>query len=578
MMKRSKIYCKIAGIALATLAIVGCSDTWNDHYDAPLSGDAVDATLWEVISNNKELSNFAKVLEATGYDKSLASTQVFTVFAPTNDALSEEEADAIIALYQQEKQNKIKDRDNKAIKQFVQNHIALYNHSVAKAGADSVVMMNGKYQVLTPEKLSNSTLLTTNLLTRNGLLFTLSEKVDYQGNVFETIQDYEGLDSLGAFISAFNEYEFFPNASVAGGVEDGRIWYLDSVSVLTNDMFGYTDYINSEDSVFWMVAPTNEVWKQLITEYEPYFNYDNDVQKRDSLAWVKPRLAILSGTVFSQTRNAKKSGNEFVWNTDSAMSVNAVNYNERRYVWGRSDMKYYQYDEPFGENGIYNGAEEIDCSNGKVIVADKWNIDKKQTFFREQIYEAENRTNLDKVNEVSTQEPFSMALETWSPFYNMVSDNRYMLVRPKTDNSEIRFKLSNLLSNIGYDIYAVFVPIAAVDSMTTNIKAVKFQASISYHNEDGTQSPFYYLPDNKPNLSFAKTHNYITDANAVDSVLLISDYKFPTCSWGLRDSQVILDLKTSVLPMASDRALYTGMMRIDCIIVKPHEEDSNGND
>lgn len=579
MMKRSKIYSKIAGIALATLAMAGCSDTWNDHYDAPLSGNAIDATLWEVISNNEQLSNFAKVVAATGYDKSLASTQVFTVFAPTNDALSEEEADAIIALYQQEKRNKIKDRDNKAIKQFVQNHIALYNHSVAKSGADSVVMMNGKYQVLTPEKLSNSNLLTTNQLTRNGLLFTLSKQVDYQGNVLETLQSHEGLDSIGNFISSFNEYEFLPSASVAGGIEDGKTWYLDSVSVLTNDMFDYTDYINSEDSVFWMVAPTNEVWNQLIAEYEPYFNYDNDVQKRDSLAWVKPRLAIISGTVFSQTRNARLKGEEFVWNTDSAMSVNAVNYNMRRYVWGRNDMKYYQYDQPFGENGVYKGTEEIDCSNGKVIVADKWNIDKKQTFLREVLVEAENRTNLDKVVEVSTRDPYSMSLETWSPFYNQVSNNGYMLVQPRTDNSEIRFKLPNLLSNVGYDIYVVFVPAAAVDSMATNIKSVKFQASISYHNEDGTQSPFYYLPDNNDKLTMAKIHNYITDANAVDTVKLTEEpYVFPTCSWGLRDSQVFLNLKTFVLPLASDRAKYTGVMRIDCIIIKPHEEESEGEE
>lgn len=557
---------------MAALAIVGCSDTWNDHYEAGLAEGAVSSSLWQVIESNGQLSNFARVLQATGYDKALASSQVFTVFAPTNDALTSDDADAIIALYQQEKKKNIKEKDNRAVKEFVQNHIALYNHSVAKTGADSVVMMNGKYLVLTPEKLADSPLVTTNLLTQNGLLFTLGEQVDYQGNVFETLQLHSELDSVGNFMAAFNEYEFVPSASVAGGIEDGRTWYLDSVTVLTNDMFDYVDYINSEDSVFWMVAPTNEVWNQLVDEYIPYFNYDNDVQKRDSLCWVAPRLAVIQGTSFSQTRNAKLMGDEYVWNTDSAMSVNAANYTSRRYAWGRNDMKYYQYENPFDDGGAYVGAYDIPCSNGKVIVADKWNIDKKLTFYREELVEAESRSNLDEIDETTTNELAYVPVESWSPFYNMVSQNRYAFVQPKTDNSGVTFKLPGLLSNIGYDIYVVFVPISATDSLATDFRPTRFQAAISYHKQDGTQSDFLFQPENKTydELGRAGVHNYVTDPFKVDSVLVISDYKFPTSSFGLRDTQVFLQLKTDI--RSRDRENYTGAMRIDCILIKPHDE------
>ena len=560
-------------MAVAVLAIVGCSDTWDDHYQAGQSGDVVGSTLWEVIENNDQLSNFARVLRETNYQQALASSQVFTVFAPTNDAFTEADADDIIALYQSEKN--VKEKDKRAIKEFVQNHIALYNHSVATTGEDSVVMMNGKYLVLTPEKLADSPLLTTNLLTKNGLLFTLGKKVDYQGNVFETIQSDSDLDSLGNFIAAFNEYEFMASASVAGGIEDGRTWYLDSVTVLTNDMFAYTDYINSEDSVFWMVAPTNNVWKQLVDEFIPYFNYDNDVLKRDSLCWVKPRLAILSGTVFNQTRNAKLQGDEYVWNRDSAVSVNAVDYSMRRYTWGRNDMKYYQYENPFEEGGAYVGTREIDCSNGKVIVADQWNIDKKETFFREILVEAENRTYFDKVDDDTTNPLSYNSIEAWSPFYNQVSNNRYALVRPKDVYSDVWFKLPNLLSNIGYDIYVVFVPIDAVDSLATDYRAPMFQAAISYHTQDGKQSPFYSLPVNidVDELSSSEIHNYTADPYKVDTVQIASDYKFPTCSWGLDDCQVGLYLKSKIRGSAL-REQYTGVMRIDCILIKPHEESA----
>jgi uncharacterized surface protein with fasciclin (FAS1) repeats len=82
---------KIISAVLAFLALgaVSCTDTWDDHYK---QGSMGEGNLWESIKSNQQLSNFAKVIEATGYDKSLASSQVFTVFAPTNDAFSDADA------------------------------------------------------------------------------------------------------------------------------------------------------------------------------------------------------------------------------------------------------------------------------------------------------------------------------------------------------------------------------------------------------------------------------------------------------------------------------------------------------
>lgn len=573
-MKRSNIYTKVAGLALAALAIVGCTDTWNDHYDAGLPEGANAGSLWSTIKDNGNLNNFVSVLEATGYDASLSSSQVFTVFAPTDNQFTKEQADQWIALYNQEKQQGKKDRDNRAIKEFVQNHIALYNHSVAKTGADSIIMMNGKYLVLTPQTLGGSQLLSSNLLTANGLLYTLDKKVDFLPNVFEALTSETGLDSVGNFVSSFNEYEFVASKSVAGGIdEDGKTWYLDSVEVLTNDMFKYLDYVNSEDSVFWMVAPTNEVWNELVAAYTPYFNYDNEVLKRDSLCWVKPRLAIISGTVFSQTRNAEKVGDEYVWNTDSAMSVNAYDYNMRRYAWGRSDLAYYQYSKPFAAGGVFAGADEVACSNGKVLKSDNWPFDMKQTFFQERLVEGESRNYLDGVDEDKTNDPQYLNVGTWSPYYNQVSDNRYAEIVSKGNaNGEVRYKLPQLLSNIGYDIYAVFVPAEASDSLATDTVPCKFRAAISYHHQDAKESAYCYLPENDSTLAASKRHNFITDPHKVDSVLLVSNFSVPTCSFGLSDPQVFLRLTPYLLSAERRNHTYTSTMRIDCIIVKPHED------
>ena len=101
-MSTKHIYNKVIGLALAVLTFAACSDTWNDHFDNKGEG-MNDQTLWQAISQNGNLSNFAKVVQACGYDKSLNSSQVFTVFAPTNDEFSAEEANELIEAYNAEK-------------------------------------------------------------------------------------------------------------------------------------------------------------------------------------------------------------------------------------------------------------------------------------------------------------------------------------------------------------------------------------------------------------------------------------------------------------------------------------------
>ena len=51
---------------LSSLGLTSCTDTWDEHYQTGVMGEG---TLWESIKNNQQLSNFARVIEATGYHK-----------------------------------------------------------------------------------------------------------------------------------------------------------------------------------------------------------------------------------------------------------------------------------------------------------------------------------------------------------------------------------------------------------------------------------------------------------------------------------------------------------------------------
>ena len=119
-----KKYTKSPLIALLSIIIplgglgglISCTDTWDEHYQTGVMGEG---TLWESIKNNQQLSNFARVIEATGYAKSLSSSQVFTVFAPTNDSFTDADANEIISQYQEGLAKGLKDEKNTAIKEFV---------------------------------------------------------------------------------------------------------------------------------------------------------------------------------------------------------------------------------------------------------------------------------------------------------------------------------------------------------------------------------------------------------------------------------------------------------------------------
>ena len=176
------IYNKVIGLALAALTFAACSDTWSDHYDGVAAG-VENGSLWEAIKQDANLSNFASVVEACGYDKSLASSQVFTVFAPTNDHFSQAEANRLIEAYKAEK-GRVSEEDNTVIKEFLQNHIALFNHSVAPSSNDSLVLMNGKYTTITSGDINGTPILSSNRLFENGVLFTVGGQIDYFPNVF----------------------------------------------------------------------------------------------------------------------------------------------------------------------------------------------------------------------------------------------------------------------------------------------------------------------------------------------------------------------------------------------------------
>ena len=576
MMKRYKIYGKVLGLALAALTFVACADKWDDHYDSKGEG-MNDASLWQAINENSNLSNFASVVKACGYDKALGSSQVFTVFAPTNEQFSAQEAQELIAAYNAEK-GKVVEDDNTVIKEFIQNHIAMYNHSIAPTSNDSLVLMNGKKTILSAKAFGDNAILSSNQHYSNGVLFTIQGKAKYFPTVFEYLRKDADLDSLASFFynSRFYRKEFIPGRSVAGGIENGKTVYLDSVFVQQNDLWDYLwAYTNEEDSTYWMVAPTNKEWKKLLEEYEPYFNYDDNVRFRDSMVYTMPRIAIVEGSIFSRTMNSDAHL------TDSALSTSAAEtYIYRESYWGNKNLHYYQFggksaentQKPYSATGIFSGTENVECSNGIVMKSDNWKINKLNTFNRWIIIEAEDYTAIKEVskkeNSKGDLEPTITAVECEvlndNRFHNKVWSNAFVEFKQNitTQNHSVLFNIENVLSNIGYDIYLVTAPALANDSNATQAQRIptKLDCAINYHNQQGETE--------KTVLKSKVTNN----PDIVDYILVAEDFKFPTATFGLRESepQVTLEVKTNVSAREQSQKQFDRTMRIDCIMLVPH--------
>ena len=552
--KIAKIQWVIALFTIHCSLFTSCSDKWDDHYteDTQLSG-----TLWSAMQQNSQLSNFCRVLQATGYDARLNSSQMFTVFAPTNDHFSQQEADVLINRFQMERQRGTRDVDNQVIRQFVQNHIALFNQSVSSLTNDSLKMMNGKYEVVTSHNFGSTKLLSSNQYYTNGVLFTIDQPETYYANVFEYLAQSGRTDSIYQFLSSYNVYEFSPRESVAGDIVNGKTVYLDSVFHLNNSMLRSYGYINREDSNYMALVPSDDVWQKMFDEYVNYFNYSNQTSKRDSMVLTHTRRAIADGTIIN-LNSQKSPADSLVSTAYESLYRNKTNY---------SDPRYYVYYRPNNEGGALSGAEMIQCSNGQVCIQPSWKIDKRQTFYQQINVETEQTSNVDTI--IQAREPLSQrAVPLNNPFYGKVSENSFVEAQPlsSVSSTSVTYKIPDQLSNIGYDIYAVFVPAIAYNENASAEDRLpcRVRFTLTYQNQDGTtQSASMRNPANN-------AVNYETTPDVVDSVLVASNYVFPTCALDLDDPQVTLRIQSNVTSSMSSR--FTRTLRLDCIILRPHED------
>lgn len=573
--------------------LISCTDTWDEHYQPGAMGQG---NLWESIKNNQELSNFAKVIEATGYDKSLASSQVFTVFAPVNSAFTSEQADAVINQYQTELAKGLKGEKNRAIKEFVMNHIALYNYTIANETPDTTIrMMNGKYLGLTNSTFSGKPFTSTNTVTGNGILFTLAEQADFIPNLFEAVKTESDLDSVSNFLYMtepfqFHKIIFHPEASVPGDIIKGQQHYLDSVTGTSNEILTrwLEADLDDEDSCYYVLMPTNKAWKEQYDANVKLFLYDKKVLGRDSLMCLYPRVNILMGLQFSKTTNPLLGTTEAI---DSLMSPLAYPYYfYRKILYGSYDIHPYQFDKPYAQpNGIFTDIKgKKVCSNGVMLKTDNWKVKPSDTFLQQILMEAEYTRTLDSLSGATPDDKPTWTYTYVSPdnkFYDQVSEHYYQTLIPANlKYMGVQLNIEDVLSNQKYDMYVVTVPAIAGDTLATDTLPTRFGVTLYWHDMDGNEksenigevkvgdSEIYKAEGEVSYDSSTRKYTFLTDPKKVHEIH-IGTFEFPTCSYGLQTPQVKALLNVNVRSSDVNKGLYTRTLRVDCIKLVPHKDE-----
>ena len=599
---KTKQYIQGLTFLFGSMALIACADSWDEHYGnngKSASESAADApTLLAHIEADEELRPFLRVVQHVGYDAVLSSSQTFTLWAPV---ITNDQADSVIAVYDAQKQlrdnngNLRKDKDNTAITQFIQNHMALSGRSVNSETKDSVRMWNGKYMVLTANDINGVPFKQKNIVASNGIMYKLDGKQIFRPNVREAFALTEKLDSISYFFTLMDDYKLDPEESVRRDVIDGEIVYADSVIKLNNVLYSSLAYIQREDSNYLCLAPTNEVWEAEFAKYRPKFNFNNEVSDADSLELLNTRLAIIRGRFF----NLKEQKNEYQDSIKNTLYVSTSQY------WGLNVfMKPRVAWNSATNEGILGGLTPVECSNGLVYVDPDGRIDPSKTFLQTRYLRVSNRRNYelslltvgagDKAEYKDQSEVDQKTVADEVEYggvihrFETLKDKSYIEVKPvsytgvsENNDSQIYFYLRNTFANTYYNFYVVMVPAYANKSGYEDKDCVelRFQATYAERDDQPNSSTnpmpnaaYYKIRETRLKNLETGTNYFFYDGKDVSAICLGKGLgPFTYSTGGGLDCAVRLCINSAIQKTKFSKGEQTNVMRINRVIYVPFE-------
>lgn len=558
-MKSNRIF-NTAKVVMAALSLgamtTACTD-WDDHYEANSSEIGTStASLWENISANKDLSEFAALAKKTGYDKILSNPQTYTVWAPLNGTFDFETL------------NNMNEETLK--KQFLQNHVSHFSYPATGNISSKVFMLNEKMNLFEGNgtyTMGGLQVKQPNIANSNGILHTIDGKLDFNFNIYESLNsDTYPLDSISAYFAKYDKKVLDIANSVKGPVVDGEITYLDSVFTEYNSMANMmAAYIDREDSNYTMIMPTNKAWEQKLnetrkmTEYLPEYTYYRELPRSltSEEAIENKTTETVDNAYLADSLSHMLLIPSLVYNNNIYDNVKLKDLHEGETLAADSLVStcgYKYYAEDAAE--LFKDAKRVEKSNGAIWVTDSLRFKPwayRPYIKREAEYGVANYFNSTvssvRVNTINKNPEVEGRL----------SNNGYLEARASgSANPEVDFYLPRVMKGT-YVLYIGIVP-ANIDINTYNpeVKPNNMQVVVGYHNEKGAMT--------EKRMGSAFTN----DCSKVDT-LRIGEIDFPVATWGLENAMPYVRILSRVTN--STQATRDRTLRIDFIQLIPKELD-----
>ena len=595
-------------IACGMLAATSCTD-YIDYNTVPEAIDpAADKTLWENISANDNLSDFASVLQRVGYDKMLNTPGAYTVWAPINGSFDMDSLSQV--------------SDAKVEKEFLRNVIASYTHRENDLNDSIVYMLNGKLlkfsnkntpalsfdgQSILPNSINPAVF---NYPSVNGLLYNVTVPAAFRYNGYEYISEAADIaNSMATYVKKYETIILDEASSIKGDIIDGVQHYDDSVVIVTNTLIedNLRSQINNEDSTYTVLIPTDEAWEEAYKRISSYYKYIPKIAYQDLQSpavgtnkgttgtIMKADLGKIETTLSSAPAGSEFSTAESYW-TDSITKrwiTNNLIFSETNGKYNSkliTGMSFAENDTLYSttRNYLTNPTlldeatiERIKLSNGHARIINRLPFTPEDTYApvirtsnvgrivtatgSGYTYERIHKVNLD---------PKVCVLEEGYPYLTYVKADI-----PSASNfaAELDFYLNDVLSTT-YDIYAVIVPARVEDPTTPDsvCKPYTLYFDINYTDASNTQITGRFDGDTIQvgTAKVKKVDPFLVGDLKVDTVKL-GRITFPICYAGTEAKPNIKVMHSVNSFLSSYKKKYEQVLRVANIILEPvaMEED-----
>lgn len=629
-----------------------------------MTEDSYTATesLWELIEGREDLSNFCSIVERARFYRDethpaytingkdtvfytfkdvLNANSPMTVWAPTNSALSAEEWQKLEKMVESEGYN--------LQQQFVGNHMALFRKTMTKSGKETFRLINNKFATIDYEDsyLQESRVVEKNIGARNGLLHVIDSRNEFLFNLYEYIKFSGEVKTFSEYLVKRDTTYFLESSSIEGlPDENGNPTYVDSVYFQGNMMFDHHQYpnspsidasdawmtdqfffraqLNTEDSAFVMIVPTDLAWANATEKLSPYYNYVSTYPRMDktniastkdatidifgarpsyatgkgyetvdSLKTVNIEMDIICPLVFNV--NLQPQHNKEVWTVEKFINGGYRNCEYLINTKGDTIRDIYEVNNGiktlvWSKNSLFENAsiqKTMKMSNGCAIITDEWNFP-RDFWMRDIDVEANMSYVYDKSTSTKlTSYPMNNTTAAdWIDQYGRCSEQDFLQVAGTSNstNPEATFKLQGCkkyptgahVKSGKYDVQVVLVPrwyetSQEVRDTTANaVKKNRLICTLFYWDENliGGKD-FKYTKQNE-----LESEQIEYSGEKVDTITVFTDVEFPVTYQHLGRSYPVLRIECDKLSTTDvQKNNYSRAFNVDRIILKSKVEE-----